>query len=75
MMEGEWGDHVVLLAVVEVVGHTIKILNVSEKEPHWTIMEPMYIDASKDSMHLVLGHVGEFHYISLRPCGKCSSCC
>ncbi|XP_053409061.1 uncharacterized protein LOC123561568 isoform X2 [Mercenaria mercenaria] len=67
MAEGEWGDHLILRAVVETIGHTIKVLNVSGEESHWTILEPASIDVSKDGMHLVLGHVGEFHYTSLRP--------
>ncbi|XP_060564626.1 uncharacterized protein LOC132723846 [Ruditapes philippinarum] len=67
MSEGEWGDHLILRAIVETIGHTIKVLNVSGEESHWTILEPATIDVSKDGMHLVLGHVGEFHYTSLRP--------
>jgi hypothetical protein len=70
MSEGEWGDHLILRAIVETIGHTIKVLNVSGEESHWTILEPATIDVSKDGMHLVLGHVGEFHYTSLRPAGK-----
>lgn len=71
--EGEWGDHVILRAVVEVIGHTIKVLSVRGEESHWTILEPESIDATKDGMHLVLGHVGEFHYTSLRPADGNSS--
>lgn len=70
MTEGEWGDHIVLRAVVEVVGCTIKILKISGNEECWTTLEPASANASKHGMHLVLGHIGEYHYTSLRPAGS-----
>ncbi|XP_053372890.1 uncharacterized protein LOC123561569 [Mercenaria mercenaria] len=66
IVEGEWGDHLSLRAIVEVVGYTIKVINVSGEEARDTVLEPASA-TSKDGMHLVLGHLGEFHYTSLRP--------
>lgn len=70
MAEGEWGDHVVLRAIVNVVGHVIKVLNVNGSDVRWTVLEPVGESKKNSESHLVLGHVGEFHYTSLHPSGK-----
>ena len=67
MGEGQWGDHIILRAVVEVVGHTITVLNASATDAPFTKLEPKVIQEDKDDKPLILGHVGEFHYTSLRP--------
>ncbi|XP_052287021.1 uncharacterized protein LOC127882430 [Dreissena polymorpha] len=63
--EGEWGDHVILRAVANITGRKIKILSVNGKTSSWTSVEP----SSKQPEQIpaiLLGHVGESHYTSLR---------
>ncbi|KAL4228671.1 hypothetical protein ACF0H5_011716 [Mactra antiquata] len=67
MSEGEWGDHIILKSLVEVVQHTIKIFQVNGTKSNWIELQPTSIDVSNDGIHLVLGLVGEVHYTSLRP--------
>ncbi|XP_052286841.1 uncharacterized protein LOC127882314 isoform X2 [Dreissena polymorpha] len=62
--DGEWGDHVVLRAVANVTGCTIKILNAHGKTCTWTTLEPSEMPDGR--REIMLGLVGESHYTSLR---------
>jgi len=70
MAEGEWGDHVILRAIVNVLNYTIEVLNVNGSKDRWTVIEPLKTSENTPEIHLVLGHIGEFHYTSLRHSGK-----
>ncbi|KAK3102149.1 hypothetical protein FSP39_009176 [Pinctada imbricata] len=63
----EWGDHLTLKALCEVLGRKIIVHNVQSSESfntHEFLPEGSDEDGKE---HLFLGHLGEFHYISLRP--------
>lgn len=70
MAEGVWGDHIVLRAICNVLGYVVKVLNVSDKTERWTELEPVVSCSKNSDIHIILGHVGEFHYTSLRPTGS-----
>lgn len=70
MAVGEWGDHFVLRAIANVIGLIIRVLNVNGEEVRWTILEPLEDNHKRSNFEVILGHVGEFHYTSLRPSGK-----
>ncbi|XP_052286184.1 uncharacterized protein LOC127881955 isoform X3 [Dreissena polymorpha] len=61
---GEWGDHVVLRALSNLTGCTIKILNAHGKMCTWTTLEPS--EMPDERREVILGLVGENHYTSLR---------
>lgn len=61
--DGEWGDHLILQAAAELYGISIYVIN-SEARDHDVTINPRESISSK---HLVLGHVCELHYVSLRP--------
>ncbi|XP_052805625.1 uncharacterized protein LOC128234994 [Mya arenaria] len=68
MNDGEWGDHIALVGVVNVTGHSVQVLDAQGTEAAWTIHDPEPGAHAHTTDHvLVLGHVGEFHYTSLRP--------
>ncbi|XP_063439798.1 uncharacterized protein LOC134721040 isoform X2 [Mytilus trossulus] len=63
--EGQWGDHLMLHAVSNVTNRNITIIN-GEDEKKWTTLHPLLKDSAKQDP-LYLGHVGELHYVSMRP--------
>lgn len=64
----EWGDHIILQALVDAFNLNITIFNVFEDDVRHTILQTK---AGKKHKHMqaFLGHIGEFHYLSLRPGG------
>ncbi|XP_052286899.1 uncharacterized protein LOC127882352 isoform X2 [Dreissena polymorpha] len=64
--DGQWGDHVTIRAITHVVGCTVKILNVNGKTSNWTMIEP----GTETKAVIILGHIGEFHYTSLRQAAR-----
>ncbi|XP_033758791.1 uncharacterized protein LOC117341070 [Pecten maximus] len=66
--DGEWGDHMMLQAVSQVTKKHIQVIH-HDAERDWTVIEYKLtpLDKSDKSDCLFLGHVGEFHYVSLRP--------
>lgn len=70
MVEGEFGDHLVLRAIVNVVGYEVRVLTVNRVEIGWTRLQPLKENLKSSNPVLTLGLVGEFHYVSLRPLGK-----
>lgn len=61
----EWGDHIMLQAIANITGRTIQVIPSDEKRD-WTVIEPKP-DNKKDLECVYLGHVAQFHYVSLRP--------
>ncbi|XP_063439788.1 uncharacterized protein LOC134721036 [Mytilus trossulus] len=63
--DGEWGDHMILNAITEVIGRTVTVLNNSESVTHlFPHTVSLSDEVTLDSVYL--GHVG-MHYVSLRP--------
>ena len=60
--DGTWGDHMMLVAVANKFKTCIRVLNTKSEEIK--ITPECVVDNSK---MLVLGHVQELHYVSLRP--------
>ncbi|KAK3609364.1 hypothetical protein CHS0354_036603 [Potamilus streckersoni] len=64
----QWGDHIILRATAEFLKRNIEILTPKETlEFHKTKIEPEFSRSGQDEKSLLLGHVGESHYVSLRP--------
>lgn len=61
--EGQWGDHLMLQAISQVTKRNIEVLHGGENEEITKINTPQ---AKEGQASLHLGHVGEFHYVSLR---------
>ncbi|XP_052804454.1 uncharacterized protein LOC128234319 [Mya arenaria] len=64
--DGEWADHIVITAVAEVLKKTIIIYGGMTGQQKAEICPK----SAKDAPALYLGHLGESHYVSLRPKGK-----
>ena len=60
--DGTWGDHVVLLAAANYFQTSIRIISSLDRE---IVVHPEHSVA--DPAPLVLGHIHEFHYVSLQP--------
>ncbi|XP_062613070.1 uncharacterized protein LOC134274844, partial [Saccostrea cucullata] len=60
-----WGDHLTLTAISEAFRKTIIVFNIG-KEIRRTEIVPKVPGNSSDTQ-LFLGHIGEYHYLSLRP--------
>ncbi|XP_062596832.1 uncharacterized protein LOC134258320 [Saccostrea cucullata] len=62
----EWGDHLILLAVVEAFNLEVIVYNVFLDDIRRTEVKP---ESRRNGipMQIFLGHLGEFHYLSLRP--------
>ena len=60
--DGTWGDHMVLLAAANYFQSLIRIIS---SRDHEIVVQPDH--AVADINPLVLGHVHEFHYVSLHP--------
>lgn len=60
--DGTWGDHMVLLAAANYFQSLIRIIS---SRDHEIVVQPDH--AVADMNPLVLGHVHEFHYVSLHP--------
>ncbi|KAK3101301.1 hypothetical protein FSP39_002540 [Pinctada imbricata] len=63
----QWGDHMILRAMSNMLTRNIIVCNVrpdGEVQQHEIV--PMK-DQRSDKVALYLGHLGEFHYMSLRP--------
>ena len=63
--EGTWGDHISLIGVANAYGIEVKVINntgnVHKIEP---------CSPSVPHREITLGHIGEFHYVSLVAKGK-----
>ena len=63
----EWGDHIILQALVDAYNLKVTIFNVFENDVRHNVLQPG-ADTKRKLMQVFLGHIGEFHYLSLRPC-------
>lgn len=61
--DGIWGDNLMLKAAADHYQTTICVIS-SESRKHDYTISP---EKDSNSKHLVLGHVCELHYVSLRP--------
>ena len=61
--DGNWGDHVILFAAANCFKCDIRVI--SSVPNHDCIISP--VPPISDAVQLVLGHVVEEHYVSLRP--------
>ena len=59
--DGEWGDHLVLVALANVLGRTIRVVT-SQHSDH-IFVKPV----EQKGAEILLGHISEFHYESLEP--------
>ena len=63
--DGTWGNHVVLVAAANRFGTPICVI--SSMTDHDDILITPSSASSQDTEPLVLGHVFEYHYVSLEP--------
>ncbi|XP_062620268.1 uncharacterized protein LOC134281845 [Saccostrea cucullata] len=63
----EWGDHIVLKALVNKLNVNVVVLNVKEESVQRIELSPDNKSVDSWTITLTLGHLGEFHYLSLRP--------
>ncbi|OWF46808.1 uncharacterized protein LOC110455144 isoform X7 [Mizuhopecten yessoensis] len=61
--ESQWGDHMVLQACTEVTGQRIVVFKPNTNK---TVLVPT-AEESLENTSLTLGHIGESHFVSLRP--------
>ena len=61
--DGTWGNHVVLVAAANTYGTSIRVI--SSVTDHEDILVTPSYTSSQDTETLVLGHVFEYHYVSL----------
>ncbi|KAK3103939.1 hypothetical protein FSP39_023047 [Pinctada imbricata] len=63
----EWGDHLIIKALCEVLHRKIVVHTVqsAERLNHYEFMPEDSDTSCKEDLHL--GHLGELHYLSLRP--------
>ncbi|OWF46813.1 uncharacterized protein LOC110455162 isoform X2 [Mizuhopecten yessoensis] len=65
--DGEWGDEMALRGISEVVQRHINIISALGSDQHNQItIQPSGVEADQ-SQDLFLGHMDDYHYISLRP--------
>lgn len=63
--EGQWGDHMMLQAIAQVTGRSIQVIH-NDRQRDWTRIETQ-LPGENHMFPITLGHVGELHYVSLRP--------
>lgn len=62
----EWSDHIILQAVTDAFNLDIVVFNVFQDDIRRTEVNPGK-DTQVQRIQMFLGHIGEFHYLSLRP--------
>jgi hypothetical protein len=62
----EWGDHIILKAIVDALHLDVTIFNVFRDDIRHTVVKSSRKDVPVNELCVYLGHLGEFHYISLR---------
>ena len=67
-VDGEWGDHMMLYAVANVVSSTVRVLSVQDGAPSWTHVEPLV--PHEHNRVLNIANARELHYTSLRCIGN-----
>ncbi|KAJ8316027.1 hypothetical protein KUTeg_006041 [Tegillarca granosa] len=64
--DGEWGDQIMLRGVAEVTGRKICIISAIGDSHNQITIEPSKAEADQ-SEKIFLGHIDDYHYVSLRP--------
>ncbi|KAI8489448.1 hypothetical protein Bbelb_328910 [Branchiostoma belcheri] len=64
-LDGTWGDHVVLQAMADMLGHDVTIVSSVEADNYVTFLYPQLGPPHRDVRPLLLGHYAENHYVSL----------
>jgi hypothetical protein len=62
----EWGDHILLQAVTDAFNLEVVVFNVFQDDIRRTEVNPGKTTRVR-RIPIFLGHIGEFHYLSLRP--------
>ncbi|XP_062596773.1 uncharacterized protein LOC134258254 [Saccostrea cucullata] len=62
----EWSDHIILQAVVDAYNLEVVVINVFLEDIRKTVVKPEN-KRNRTPLQFFLGHLGEFHYLSLRP--------
>ena len=70
--DGTWGDHVILYATANCYKTRIRVISSQSNDHELTITPDSHVMISTNP--LVLGHVYEFHYVSLQPKQGEASC-
>lgn len=64
----QWGDHMVLKAMADALNLVVVVFNVYEDDIRRTeILSEGRPITKRQKLTIFLGHIGEFHYLSLRP--------
>ena len=61
--DGTWGDHIVLVALANALGRTIRVVTSLETDSYDIVIET----DDKEGPPILLGHLSENHYLSLEP--------
>lgn len=64
---GEWGDHIIMQALVDVFCLEVVVFNVFQEDIRRTEVIAESKKRFSNRLTIYLGHLGEFHYMSLRP--------
>ncbi|XP_062577461.1 uncharacterized protein LOC134239300, partial [Saccostrea cucullata] len=64
---GEWSDHIILQAVADVFSLEVIVFNVYRDDICRTEVKGKMCKNNQNRLTIFLGHLGEFHYLSLRP--------
>ncbi|XP_062622060.1 uncharacterized protein LOC134283558 isoform X2 [Saccostrea cucullata] len=63
----EWSDHIMLKAIVDALHLEAVVFNIYKDDVRRTEVKSSRKDVSFPALTIYLGHLGEFHYVSLRP--------
>ncbi|XP_061196357.1 uncharacterized protein LOC133204620 [Saccostrea echinata] len=64
---GEWSDHIILQAVADSLFLEVIVFNVYHDDIYRTEVKGKMNKHDQNRLTIFLGHLGEFHYLSLRP--------
>ncbi|XP_062609100.1 uncharacterized protein LOC134270864 [Saccostrea cucullata] len=64
---GEWSDHIILQAVADMLFLEVIVFNVYDDDIYRTEVKGKINKYDQNRLTIFLGHLGEFHYLSLRP--------
>ncbi|XP_061186979.1 uncharacterized protein LOC133195126 [Saccostrea echinata] len=63
----EWSDHIMLKAIVDALHLEAVVFNIYKDDVRHTEVKSSRKDIPLPALTIYLGHLGEFHYVSLRP--------
>ncbi len=61
--DGTWGDHIVLVALANALGKTIRVVTSLDTDQYDIVVDT----DDNDGAPILLGHLSENHYVSLEP--------